>query len=301
MITRTSFLFLLLSFLTLKAQDDLLDQIDMPDKAKVNNSAFLSTRVINTWSTRMIYQKHLELRVEHHFGTVKQGAYDFFGLDNASMRLGFAYGIMDWLTVSIGRNSYEKMYDGHVKFRILSQKGKKGQKGYSPISIVLVEGLGINSLKPSTISPTFNDLDFKYRMNYSNQLLISGYYWNRFSFQTSFSYIHQNLVETKQKLNGTFGIGIGFAVRVAKRVTINVENQFRVQEYSEDGYYNSFSIGTDINTGGHVFQLFFTNSRGSLPEQFIPDTSDNFWNGDIRFGFAITRMWSFEKEKKEEI
>jgi hypothetical protein len=57
------------------------------------------------------------------------------------------------------------------------------------------------------------------------------------------------------------------------------------------------SLGFDIETGGHVFQLIFTNSLGIIEKDFIGETTGRWSKGDIHFGFNISRVFTLKKMK----
>src|SRR6476620_792608 len=124
---------------------DLLNLVgkDAPKKEYVYN-AFRSTRVIMAQSMEMLRPGVLDFRILHRFGLVSGGAYEFFGLDGpATVRLGLDYGITDDLTVGIGRSSYNKEFDGYVKYRLIHQSTGPNS---SPLSLLAVAGSTITTL-----------------------------------------------------------------------------------------------------------------------------------------------------------
>jgi hypothetical protein len=230
--------------------------------------------------------------INHRFGTLNSGAYNFFGLDEAGIRLGFDYGVTDWLTVGVGRSSFGKVYDGSVKYKILRQaKGKKS----SPVSIVLFHSMGISTAEKSTEG---REISFTDRLSYVHKLLIARKFSERLSLQIAPVFIHRNLVPTPEFQNDVMAIGTGGRFRLSKRLSVNADYYYLLPGHTSDLFYNSFAIGLDIETGGHVFQLHLTNSRGMIEQQFIPQTTGNFWDGDIHFGFNISRVFNVSNNKK---
>jgi len=127
---------ILIGFST-QAQD-----IDLPgnDSIRVTekiSGAFRSTRVINAHSIEMLRKGSLDFRILHRFGFVNSGIKQLFGLDQASMRLSFDYGISNNFTVGLGRSTYRKELDLFGKLRLLQQsRGAKNMR----ISLVLAAG-----------------------------------------------------------------------------------------------------------------------------------------------------------------
>src|SRR5438477_3794158 len=117
-------LYIFLAFLiilagnTAKAQNEDLLKLVKNDTAKKEwaTGAFKSSRVINGQSMELIGKGVLDVRILHRFGLVSNGAKEFFGLDQANMRMGFDYGLLTNLTIGIGRSTLNKELDGFIKF-----------------------------------------------------------------------------------------------------------------------------------------------------------------------------------------
>src|SRR5690606_22372823 len=221
----------------------------------------------------------LDFRVNHRFGRIKDGLNNFFGLDNATTRIGFDYGITDWLMIGIGRSTYEKEYDGFTKVKILRQRDTKGM----PISLSYMGAISIQSLEAPVLPPG-QEYYFSNRMYYTNQLLVARKFNDWFSLQLMPTVVHYNLVPTKAEPNDVLAMGIGGRVKLSNRVAFNVEYYYRPPDNQLNGYYNSLSLGFDIETGGRVFQLMFTNSGAMTERTFIGQTTDTWEDGGIHFG-----------------
>lgn len=273
----------------LKAQD-LMDVFgEEEETTDYTFATFKTTRVVKGQSIENPAAGNLLFIVSHQFGRVNSGAYEFFGLDQATIHLGFEYGFTDRLTVGIGRSSLKKTFDGFVKYKLLRQSS--GLRNI-PVSVSYFGNTIINSLKWQ--DPERENY-FSSRMQYVNQLLIARKFSSAFSFQLTPTHIHINLVETKEDQNDVFAIGAGGRLKLTNRISLNAEYFYLLPGERADTYKNSFNVGFDIETGGHVFQLFFSNSAGLVEEYFIGETTGDWFGGDIHFGFNINRTFVIQK------
>jgi hypothetical protein len=229
----------------------------------------------------------------HRFGKLNDGAYNFFGLDNASIRLGLDYGITDRLAIGIGRSSIEKTYDGYIKYKLLQQT--EGMKKI-PVSVSILGTISNYTLRFSD-KPYMNA---KFRTIYATQLLVARKITESLSLQVSPTWIHYNIVPTKNDNNDVFAAMIGGRMKLTKRLSLTAEyNYLLPDQLPSYDLRNSLSLGFDIETGGHVFQLIFSNSQGMIEQQFIGRTTGEWGNGDIYFGFNISRNFTLGKDKKK--
>lgn len=273
------------------AQDDLMDLFGEEETIDYTTATFKTTRLALGYSVENPSKNDLIFIISHHFGKISGGAYEFFGLDQATMRLGFEYGITDRFTAGIGRSTFNKTYDGYLKYKILRQS--KGAKKM-PVTMSFISGLSINSLRWE--EPNQENY-FSSRMTYLFQFLIARKFNKNLSLQVMPALVHKNLVTTAQDKNDIFTLGAGGRYKFTKRTSINIEyhyvfpNQINSYEYT-----NSLTVGFDIETGGHVFQLFFTNSVPINVTDFLTQTTDKWENGGIYFGFNISRTFSLGKK-----
>lgn len=278
--------------LTMIAQGNLLDELEeeqqQQDTSQNVEAIFKATRLINGQSVELRSEGVLVFLIAHRFGRLNSGAYEFFGLDEANMRMGLEYAFLDELTVGIGRSSFEKTFDGFLKFRILQQQ--TGNKSI-PVSVVGFTSLAINTLRDENSE---RSMPFSGRLDYTYQLLIARKFSSAFSLQLTPTLVHRNLVEAAGIDNDLYAMGIGGRFKITPRVSINAEYFYRFNASAEEKYYDPFAIGFDIETGGHVFQLHFTNARAMVEEGFLTETTGNFFGGDIHFGFNISRVFELK-------
>jgi hypothetical protein len=289
---------------TVFAQDDLMKMLDSDStkhSATVYTTAtFKTTRLINGHSVENLAAGVLDVKFSHRFGFVNTGAYELFGLDNATTRMGADYGITNRLMVGIGRSSYQKQFDGFYKFKILRQS-----TGYRnmPVTLSIMSSLMITTLKWA--DPTRKNY-FSSRIAYAHQVLVGRKFSEGLSLQLMPSFVHYNMVTAATDPNDVFALGAGGRIKLNKRVSFNVEYYYVLpvslkagEDYRLSGTHNSLAMGFDIETGGHVFQLHFTNSTGMTEKTFISETAGQFFKGDIHFGFNIARVFTINDPRKK--
>ena len=281
-----------------KAQEDTTDlmsqlekEVTGDEKNKVNytTATFKTTRLINGHTIENVGKGVLDVKISHRFGRINQGGYELFGLDNATMRMGLDYGITKTLMVGIGRSTFEKTYDAFFKWKILSQS--TGGRNM-PITLSYVPTIAIKTLK---FTDTARKNYFSSRLFFTHQLLIGRKFSEGLSLQIMPTYTHQNLVLLASDPNDLLAIGIGGRQKLSKRVSLNAEYYYQIPGYKLTGTTNSLSVGFDIETGGHVFQLHFTNSQGMSERTFISETVGKWDKGDVYFGFNISRVFTIGK------
>ena len=276
-------LFLLFSII-LYSQEDLLSEIDTDADTPVYASAiFKGLKVINFESTKLVAKGGFNFIVSLRFGTVKNGFKNLFGLDEAVTHLNFVYGISDHFNVSASRSSNQKIYEVATKFRLARQ-----EEGKMPFTLV-----GYSSVLANTALDTDNlpKLDFKHRLSYVAQLLISRKITNELSLIASPTFFHDNYVIDDTQKNSQYGLGLGGRYKLGSRWSVNMEYGMHLNRSSTSLYNNPFSIGVDLETGGHVFQLHFTNSQ-SMNTNGVFGTSTGDWGeGDVYFGFNLARSF----------
>ena len=265
------------------AQDDLFSLLGEDNSNQEVRATFKGTRVINGQSIELPSKGDLQFVIEHRFGTINSGAYELWGIDQSQMRMSFDYGLSKNLAIGIARNSFQKTYEASVKAKLLKQKLQNG----SPISITSYHAIFANSIKWAL--PERENL-FSSRLSYAHQIMIARKFNQSFSLQLTPSYIHRNLVEKKNFSNDYMALGIGGRYKLTKRVSLNAEYFYQLDRPFEN-YTNSLSLGFDIETGGHVFQLHITNSQGMFERAFIGETTGKWSEGDLYFGFNISRVF----------
>ena len=276
-----------------KSQDLLgLLENDAPKKEFVKN-AFKSTRVINGHSMEMLGAGVLDFRIMHRFGRLNGGAYTLYGLDQATIRFGFDYGISNRLTVVIGRSSSKKELDGFLKYRLIWQS--TGEKSI-PFSVVLVSGMTSNMLKQTGTAE--NPYYFTNRLGYYYQAIIGRKFSEKFSLQLTPTFVHRNYVQLNNDPNDVYAVGIGSRIKLSKRIALTEDFFYVINKSVSENFQNCLSIGIDIETGGHVFQVHFTNALGMNERAFITETDGNWGKGDIQMGFNISRVFTIVDNRK---
>lgn len=297
MITKSIFFFLCLSSMAggLHAQDSTLlnmlnDSMAAHKGRMYVSGTFKATHLINTQTIESPAKNNLNFVIQHRFGAVNSGSYNFFGLDNATLRLGLDYGITDRLAVGIGRSSYLKTFDGYLKYKLVRQT----EGGSMPVSMSL---LGAVTDYTQDI-PEETYLNTKYRTAYAGELLIARKMSSRLSLQVTPTWLHYNLVPTVRDKNDVFAVGLGGRMKITNRMSIDAEYDVVPSgQVVSTVYHNSFSLGWDIETGGHVFQLVFSNSQSMVESQYLTQTPGTWGKGDIYFGFNISRNFNLNKKR----
>jgi hypothetical protein len=264
--------------------DALLNELDpLPPQEVI--ATFKSGKIINLHTVERVAAGNLEMRISHRFGRIDGGAYTLWGIDQATIRIGLDYGVSDKLAIGFGRNSYKKIYDGFFKYSVTKQK-----KNGFPISVVAISSIAIKSLR---FSDPGRDNYFRSRLSYVHQLVLARKFTSRLSLEVVPSWVHFNLVSSASDQSDIPVLAAGGRMKVSKRVSINAEYAYRIQLNDDaaniNDFYDSFSVGVDIETGGHVFQLQFTNSLPMFEMGFLAKTNDRWSEGGIHFGFNITR------------
>jgi len=288
-------LILLTSVPVLNAQTNLLNMLDSvsPKETQYAYGTFKSTRVVNGQSIERMPEKQLDFRVSHRFGLANQGYAQFFGLDEGNMFLSLEYGLKDWIMIGLNRASTEKTVSGFTKFSILRQSAGAINM---PVSLSYFASASMNGLPWS--DPTRPNY-FYSRLTYTHQLLIARKFNEQFSVQVSPTLIHRNLVTTVFENNDLYAIGFSGRYKISRRISLNLEYYpvYRPALSNPNNYINSLSVGFDIETGGHVFQILLSNSVGMIEKTFIGETTDSWMKGGLHLGFNISRVFSFKKDK----
>lgn len=279
-------------YLSAHAQEDLLGMLgpDKPKKEFVKN-AFKSTRVINGQSMEFLGNGVLDFRILHRFGPISSGIHNLYGLDQANMRFGLDYGISKRLMLGFGRSNVNKELDGFLKFRPIWQATGPGA---SPVSVVLVSGMTYNTTPWA--DPTRTNF-YTSRMAFYNQVIIGRKFSEAFSLQIAPIFVHRNLTDSTKNPNDTYAVGIGARLKLSNRVAFVVD--YNPIVYGRiSGTQDPLSVGFDIETGGHVFQLHFSNSVGMNEKEYLTNTTNNFFKGEIRFGFNLSRVFTIVKPRE---
>ncbi|MBN8652747.1 MAG: hypothetical protein J0L67_15045 [Cytophagales bacterium] len=272
------------------AQSDLLNELEQTDaKPEAVSATFKGSRLVNGQTIETRHKGELEFIFAHRFGAVNDGIYELFGLDQAFVRIGLEYGLSDNLSVGFGRNSVDKTLDGYFRYKVISQK----QQGM-PVTITAFTNAAVRT-SPRKEDATY-DITLEDRMSYTTQLLIARKFTSALSLQLMPTLVHRNTVDQSREKNDQLALGFGGRLKVSRSISLNTEYYYRFDVPAANQYYNALGFGIDIETGGHVFQLVMTNTRGLTERAFLTETGGNFFDGDIHLGFNVTR--SFQVKKK---
>jgi opacity protein-like surface antigen len=273
------------------AQEDLMNILEknIPEKNDYTVATFFSTRILDGHSVELMPAGQLDLRISHRFGMLNQGLYNLFGIDQINnVRFGLEYGFLDRIMAGIGRSLYEKTYDAFGKFNILRQSTGSETK---PLTLSAVASVAIRSQDYGT------NVSFATRTAYVAQILAAKRFSQKLSLQISPSFVHHNLLATTVDSHNLFAIGAGGKLSLTKRISFNAEYYYRFNKktYENQKTYDPLTLGFDIYTGGHVFQLMLTNSISTIEKAFIGETTERWRNGGIHLGFNISRVFTLKK------
>lgn len=273
------------------SQGNLLSFFDSEEEM-LTFATFKTTKIINLESVEQPAEKELDFIISHRFGTLNSGITNLYGLDYGNIRMSFNYGLTDNVTLGIARSSTYKVIDASVKAKLINQGKDK-----FPLTISIYSSLAYDTL---TAAFSTND-QFSDNLSYIHQLLLARKINSNLSFQLSPSITKYNFVSPFLDLSNTmYSLGIGGRYKLNKSVSVNSEwipiirsGADFIHPIRNEKFINSFSFGFDIETGGHVFQLFFSNSTAMFERGFINENFENWKDGGVHFGFNISRVFNF--------
>ena len=277
----------IIPFVGLAQEDDLLKELDTLNQNETifELPAFKALQIGNLQSTKVVDKGDLYMVVAHRFGTIKNGIDDFFGLDQANTKIQLLYGLLPNLQVGISRDSYEKTYSGTAKYKVFRQSNKV----FANLS--LYASVDINSQLKTSVYPGLKTSD---RFSYTAQILASRSFSQKLSLQLAPIFVRHNLQDLNYTITPTYNqilLGFGGRYKLLKRLSFNLDYAYNFSKNSNSLYNNPLTMGIDIETGGHVFQLLFTNSRASNDSSFLTETTGDWSKGEISFGFNIVRVF----------
>lgn len=262
--------------------DALLDE-ETDEVTNYSIATFLNSRVINGHSVEQMPKNGLDFRIAHRFGTFNEGSKELYGLDESNSYFVIDYGITDRIMVGVGRATLNKLATGYLKFKLFRQSS--GTINF-PMSISFLTSA---SATTTTYSDEVRNDDFISRLDYTYQLFLARK-MNKVSLQLSPTFVHRNLVNTKEDLNNIAALGISGRYKITSKLAINAE-YFYVNHSRLDKYYNPLSFAVSYQVSHHVFQVLLTNSMPITANSFIGNTTHSWTNGDIRLGFNISTVF----------
>lgn len=286
-LTNTAGLFLALAMQSLTAQG-LLDALNegVEEPTLPVSATFKDTRIVNVQSNETPAEGVLHFVIAHRFGTLSSGIYDLWGLDNAQMRMALDYGITDRLAVGVARNTYQKTLEANVKARVLRQTN--GPEAF-PISVTWYSVAMANGLR---VSEDDQPYPVSRRLSYVHQAVLARKMNEKLSLALVPSFVHRNFVQESGDAHDLFLMGVGGRYKLGPRFSLNGEYHHFLTQTFGDAFSPSLSLGVDIETGGHVFQLHITNARGMFERSFLAEPAGSWANGDLYFGFNLSRVFT---------
>lgn len=276
-------LLLLVASQCVNAQDDLLAELSMEAEEEVFQiPAFKAMKIGNLQSTKVAAKGDLFMYVSHRFGSLEDGINTFFGLDNANTKIQMLYGVVDGFQISLSRESLRKTFAGAAKLKAISQTNKM------PIALSFYSTINYHSGVSLTRYPHLVEQDL---LSYATQMLIARRFSNRLSLELAPTFVRQNLVFDADQNHNQFAIGAGGRFKITKRSSVNIDYSYLLNRSENNSYNNPLTIGMDIETGGHIFQLMFSNAQSTNEPGFISNAEGNWSDGNIYFGFNIVRVF----------
>ncbi len=277
------FFFLLIN--TTFAQDDLLKELDTvsSNKNEIEIATFKGMQICTMQSTKMAAKNEWYFVVSHRFGDLTNGLDNFFGLDNAYTKLGGLYGVTNWLTIGLSRHTFNKTFEGTAKYKLLSQE----VDGF-PFTIVGFHSLDINTALSKDVYPGLSETN---RLAFSSQLPISRKFSDSFSLELNPIWVHKNLYDRSSEKRDQFLMAVGGRYKIAKRMSLNLEYAARISQPKEAIFQNPLTFGLDIETGGHVFQMVFSNSQALNDVSYFTNANGKWNDKGIFFGFNMYRVF----------
>lgn len=275
-------LFALFNWSVCFAQGNLLGELqsDVNEPLFVQ-PAFKAMKIANLQSTKIASKGDLYMYVSHRFGSLKGGFDTFYGLDNAITKIQLVYGFTDKLQLGLSRESLRKTFSASAKYKLKEQ-------GKSLMNITAYTTVNYNSELSFERYPYLQESD---RLSYASQLLFSYRFSSEVSLLLAPSYVRQNLVWEPSQSHDQYALGLGARYKITKRSSINADYMYHLNRNEASIYSNTLSVGMDIETGGHVFQLLFSNAQSTNEPGFISNAEGDWTTGDVYFGFNIVRVF----------
>lgn len=269
------------------AQDDLLNQLDsiQPKQKQIETTSFKGLQICNIQSTKLPVKGEFYFLVSHRFGDLSNGFQNFFGLDNALTKISGIYGVTNWLSLGVSRHTFNKTYELSAKYKLSNQV----INGF-PFTIVGYNTIDINSDLKKATSP---ELQFTNRLAYTTQLLVSRKFSEKFSLELAPIYVHKNLYDGILDQKDLFLMGAGARYKLSNRISLNVDYAARLNlpEDFNSPYHNPLTFGLDIETGGHIFQLVFSNSQAMNDVSYYSNATGKWFDRGMFFGFNMYRVF----------
>ena len=299
---RNAFLFCLVQTLfstplLFAQQDDLLKKLEAetpPAPPQKMIATFKGEKIINIETNETVKRKNLNFRVNHQFGNIGKesggGYHNLYGLDQSNdIEIGFLYGFTDRLMAGISRTKRRENLVGEVKFRLLEQT----TDNKIPLAITFFADMTYSMVDASLVENTG-----KYRVTYLDELILARKFSSRLSVVLTPVYIHRNVVFVGDQ-NDVFAISGGFRMKFTQSASfiLDYSHAFRTQPAKPSPQFiDPLGVGVEVETGGHVFTMMFSNANGILENDHIINTLDEWSKGGVKFSFIISRIFKMGKK-----
>lgn len=277
------------------AQEDLLSFANDSTQKKPKDytiATFKATRLVNFHTIETQSKRTLDFRISHRFGDFSSGAYQAYGLDGAAtIKLSLEYCFDGRFQVGLGRANDQKMWDGFAKYALLRQTTDNSM----PVSLTVFSGAYYsfladpNASLPGGVDKYAHQVD---RLSFCDQFMVARKFSRRFSLQVGAAFVHYNIVDLPSDKNDAYFATVATRFKVTQRFALTAEYAFALNQYSDTKYYSSGSVGFDLETGGHVFQIAFSNSTGLNEPVYFARTDKDWMQAQVRIGFNISRVFA---------
>lgn len=269
---------------------------------------FPTSKIVNSQTTetnrKNFFSVNLTQRFENLYNSsiknpLNTAAHNLFGLGNISdIRFGIDFGITNYLTLGLGRSKYNEMFDGTVKWAILSQT-----KANRPVSISFYGNIGYSTMSTEKLYAGVVPIKKNefHRLQYCSQLLVARKVNEKLSLQMMPTYVHRNFIKLSgntnnfsEDKNGLFSMGVAARLRLSKKIVFAFDYFYNVSEFQKKnplGYYNAFGVGIELLIRKRMFNVNFTNSDAILESSFMPSTRSTWKQGQIKVGFNISKWF----------
>ncbi|KAF0242355.1 MAG: hypothetical protein FD136_205 [Chitinophagaceae bacterium] len=267
-------------------------------KVSVVKNTFGGNNLIDNQTVMVPIKGTFEFDINHRFGTTDKGFKDLFGLfSTANTRLGFYYVPVKDVQVGFGANNYNMIVDFNLKFAILKQNTDNSM----PVSVTYYGNAAMDTRAKNSALPIVNTSD---RFSYFNQIMVARKVTEALSVQASFNYTHFNNVDgyydkTDPTLilptlnNDHLSYSLSARYKIAPKTAIMFNYDQPLTQHPLNNPRPNLSLGLDMNSSGHGFQVFFGNYGYTLPQYNHMFNQNDYTAGQYVIGFNITRLWNF--------
>jgi hypothetical protein len=309
---------MVVSVVKLNAQDSTASEaVAAPAKVKPVKNTFESVWIIDNQTALVPIKGTLEFDFQHRMGLVNKGSEDLWGLfGSANIRLGVNYSPKDKLFVGIGITKTNMLLDLNAKYSIITQTKDK-----YPVSVTYYGDAAVDTRKEATL---YNGEDIKHnsdRYTFFNQILIARKISDKLSIQVAPSWSHQNAVwgyytsydtatkqygDTYKSMNHEhFAVAVSGRFKFSNLCSILFNYDQPLTTHSQYNPDPNISLGLEVNTSSHTFQVFVGNynllspQRNNMYNQNNPfaeytDANNSVHKGyQYLIGFNITRLWNY--------